>query len=121
MRGVFQGISPEIAESAKIDGAGPLRIFFQIMVPLIANGIVVVVIVNFVTCWGEFLLASTLTNDQSVRTLPVVLATTFGGIGQWAWPRLAAMYILVITPGIIVFALAQRWYMKGLQEGALKF
>lgn len=121
MRGVFQGISHEIAESAKIDGAGSLRIFFQIMVPLIANGIVVVVIVNFVTCWGEFLLAATLTNDQSVRTLPVVLATLFGGIGQWAWPRLAAMYIMVITPGIIIFAVAQRWYMKGLQEGALKF
>lgn len=121
MRGIFQGISPEIAESAKMDGAGPFRILVQIMIPLIANGLVVLVIVNFVTCWGEFLLAATLTNDQSVRTMPVVLATTFGGFGQWAWPRLAALYILVITPGIFIFAAAQRWYIKGLQEGALKF
>jgi multiple sugar transport system permease protein len=121
MRGIFQQISPEIAESAKIDGAGPVRILVQIMLPLIANGLVVLVIVNFVTCWGEFLLAATLTNDQAVRTLPVVLATAFGGFGQWAWPRLAALYILVITPGIFIFAAAQRWYIKGLQEGALKF
>lgn len=121
MRGVFEGVHPEIAESARMDGAGPLRIFLQIMLPLVANGIVVLVIVNFVTCWGEYLLAATLTNDESVRTLPVVLANAFGGFGQWAWPRLAALYIMVITPGIIIFALAQRWYIKGLQEGALKF
>lgn len=121
MRGIFEGIHPEIAESAKMDGAGPVRILLQIMLPLIANGIVVLVIVNFVTAWGEYLLAATLTNDQSVRTLPVVLANAFGGFGQWAWPRLAALYIMVITPGIIIFALAQRWYIKGLQEGALKF
>jgi ABC-type glycerol-3-phosphate transport system permease component len=121
MRGIFEGVHPEIAESAKIDGAGPVRILVQIMIPLIANGLVVLVIVNFVTAWGEYLLAATLTNDQSVRTLPVVLANAFGGFGQWAWPRLAALYIMVITPGIIIFALAQRWYIKGLQEGALKF
>lgn len=121
MRGVFEGVHPEIAESAKMDGAGPLRIFLQIMLPLVANGIVVLIIVNFVTAWGEYLLAATLTNDQSIRTLPVVLANAFGGFGQWAWPRLAALYIMVITPGIIIFAFAQRWYIKGLQEGALKF
>lgn len=121
MRGVFEGIHPEIAESAKMDGAGPVRILIQIMLPLIANGLVVLIIVNFVTAWGEYLLAATLTNDQSVRTLPVVLANAFGGFGQWAWPRLAALYIMVITPGIIIFAFAQRWYIKGLQEGALKF
>jgi ABC-type glycerol-3-phosphate transport system permease component len=67
------------------------------------------------------LLAYTLTNDQSVRTLPVVLATVTGGFGEWAWPRIAVVNITAITPGILTFAIAQRWYMKGLAEGALKF
>jgi ABC-type glycerol-3-phosphate transport system permease component len=120
MRGIYEQISYEIVEAAKIDGASSWRILWQIMVPLIANGVVVLVIVNFVTAWGEFLLAYTLTNDQSVRTLPVVLATTFGGFGEWAWPRLAAIYIIAIAPGLLTFAFAQRWYMKGLAEGALK-
>jgi len=120
MRSIYEQISYEIVEAAKIDGASSWRILWQIMVPLIANGIVVLVIVNFVTAWGEFLLAYTLTNDQSVRTLPVVLATTFGGFGEWAWPRLAAIYIMAIMPGLLTFAIAQRWYMKGLAEGALK-
>ena len=52
--------------------------------------------------------------------MPVVLASAFGGMGAWAWPRIAAVYIMVITPGIIVFAIAQRSYLKGLLEGALK-
>jgi len=120
MRGVFETISSEIADAAKIDGASSFRTLWEIMLPLIANGIVVLVVVNFVTAWGEYLLAATLTNDQSVRTMPVVLATTFGGFGEWAWPRISAVYIMAITPGIVAFALAQRWYMKGLLEGALK-
>jgi ABC-type glycerol-3-phosphate transport system permease component len=121
MRGMFEQISFEIVDAARIDGCGSWQTFWHVMLPLVKNGIVVLVIVNFVTAWGEYLLAYTLTNDQSVRTMPVVLASAFGGLGAWAWPRIAAVYIMVITPGIIVFAFAQRWYMKGLLEGALKF
>jgi ABC-type glycerol-3-phosphate transport system permease component len=120
MRGIFEQISPEMVDAAKMDGASSWRTLRSIMLPLAANGIVVLVIVNFVTAWGEYLLAVTLTNDQSVRTFPVVLVTTFGGFGEWAFPRVAAMYIMAILPGIITFAIAQRWYMKGLMEGALK-
>lgn len=120
MRGIFEQISSEIIEAAKIDGASSWRTLREILLPLIANGLVVLVIVNFVTAWGEYLLAITLTNDQEVRTLPVVLASAFGGMGEWDWPRIAAVYIMAILPGIIGFAIAQRWYMKGLLEGALK-
>jgi ABC-type glycerol-3-phosphate transport system permease component len=121
MRGIYEQISHEIVDAARIDGASSWRILWQIMLPLIVNGLVVLVIVNFVSAWGEYLLAITLTNDQSVRTLPVVLAVTFGGFGEWAFPRIAAVYIMAILPGLLGFALAQRWYMKGLQEGALKY
>jgi ABC-type glycerol-3-phosphate transport system permease component len=120
MRGMFETVPTEIADAAKIDGAGPMRALLGIMLPMVRNGIVVVIIVNFVAAWGEYLLANTLMNDQSARTLPVVLATASGGMGAWVWPRLAAVYVMAITPGLIAFAIAQRWYMKGLQEGALK-
>ena len=120
MRGVFEQISHELVDAARIDGAGAWRTLLSILLPLTRNGIVVVIIVNFVSAWGEYLLAVTLTNDQEVRTLPVVLAGAFGGMGQWAWPRIAAVYVMAIAPGLAAFALTQRWYMKGLQEGALK-
>jgi ABC-type glycerol-3-phosphate transport system permease component len=120
MRGIFEQISPEILDAAKIDGASSWRILTVILLPLVINGLVVLIIINFVTAWGEYLLAVTLTNDQSVRTLEVVLATSFGGFGDWTWPRTAAVYVMAITPGIVGFAFVQRWYMKGLLEGALK-
>ena len=120
MRGIFQQIPSELVEASRIDGCGPWRTLVAVLLPLLTNGIVVVVIVTFVGAWGEYLLAITLTNDQSVRTIPVVLASALGGMGQWAWPRIAAVYMLTITPGIVVFALLQRLYFKGLIEGALR-
>jgi len=120
MRGIFEQISAEILDAAKIDGASSWRILTVILLPLVINGLVVLIIINFVTAWGEYILAVTLTNDQSVRTLEVVLATSFGGFGDWTWPRTAAVYVMAIAPGIIGFAFVQRWYMKGLLEGALK-
>ncbi|CAN5510951.1 carbohydrate ABC transporter permease [soil metagenome] len=120
MRGVFQTVSTEIVDSSRIDGASSFRALLGILLPLVRNGVVVVIIVNFVAAWGEYLLALTLMNDASQRTLPVFIATASGGLGAWLWPRIAALYIIAIIPALIAFAVAQRWYMKGLQEGALK-
>ncbi len=120
MRGMFQTVPREIYDAATVDGAGRMRTLLTIMLPMVKNGIVVVIIVNFVTAWGEYLLAKTLNTNQSAQTLPVMLSMATGGMGAWVWPRLAAVYVMAITPGLIAFAFAQRWYMKGLQEGALK-
>jgi len=120
MRGVFETIPKELPESARVDGASSFMILWRIMLPLVRNGIIVVLLTSFIAAWGEWLLANTLTNDQDKRTFPVVIAGALGGMGAWQWPNIAAVYVVGITPGLIAFALVQRWYMKGLQEGALK-
>ena len=120
MRSMFQLIPHAMIEAAKMDGAGHWRILWSIGLPMVRNGLVVVFIVNFVTAWGEFLLCSTLTNDQDRRTMPVVLAAAQGGLGQWTWPALAAVYVIVVAPGIIAFAFAQKLFFKGLAEGVVK-
>jgi ABC-type glycerol-3-phosphate transport system permease component len=120
MRSVFQLVPNDLIAAAEIDGAGTWRTLWVVGLPLAKNGLVVILIVNFVTAWGEYLLCSTLTNDQSVRTVPVVLAAVQGGLGQWAWPRIAAVYVIVVTPGIIAFTFAQKLFFRGLMEGALK-
>jgi ABC-type glycerol-3-phosphate transport system permease component len=120
MRSMFQLVPHEIVESAKIDGAGHLRTLWEIGLPMVRNGLVVVFIVNFVAAWGEYLLGVTLIDDEAKRTMPVVLAAAQGGQGQWAWPNLAAVYVIVVTPGIIAFTFAQKLFFKGLLEGALK-
>jgi ABC-type glycerol-3-phosphate transport system permease component len=120
MRGVFETVPKELVDSARLDGANSLRVLGGIMLPLVRNGIVVVIVVNFVAAWGEYLLALTLMNDANKRTLPVFIVSTSGGVGASLWPRVAALYIMAILPALITFGIAQRWFMKGLQEGALK-
>jgi ABC-type glycerol-3-phosphate transport system permease component len=120
MRSMFQLVPREIIESAKMDGAGAWRILWEVGVPMVRNGLVVIFIVNFVAAWGEYLLCVTLIDDEAKRTMPVVLAAAQGGQGQWAWPNLAAVYVIVVAPGILAFAFAQKLFFKGLMEGALK-
>ena len=120
MRSVFQLVPHEVIEAAKVDGAGAWRTLLTIALPMARNGLVVVFIVNFVTAWGEFLLCSTLTNDQAARTMPVVLAGAQGGLGQWTWPNLAAVYVIVVLPGLIAFTFAQKLFFKGMMEGVVK-
>jgi len=120
MRSMFQLIPHAMIEAAKMDGASHSRILWSIGLPMVRNGLVVIFIVNFVTAWGEFLLCSTLTNDQERRTMPVVLAAAQGGLGQWTWPALAAVYVIVVAPGIVAFAFAQKLFFKGLAEGVVK-
>lgn len=120
MRGVFQGIPRDIVDSTKVDGASSLRALIGVVLPLVRNGVVVVMIVNFNAAWGEYLLARTLMNDAMNRTLPVFISGASGGIGALARPGISALYVLAIVPSLIFFGIAQHWYMKGLQEGALK-
>ena len=120
MRSMFQLVPHEMIEAARIDGCGHLRTLWMIGLPMVRNGLVVIFIVNFVAAWGEYLLCLTLVDDEMRRTMPVVLAAAQGGQGQWAWPNLAAVYIIVVAPGIIAFTFAQRFFFKGLMEGVLK-
>lgn len=120
MRGVFETIPKELPESARVDGAASFTILWRIMLPLVRNGVIVVLITNFIAAWGEWLLANTLLNDQDKRTFPVVIAAANAGFGQWSWPNIAAIFVVGILPGLVTFAFVQRWYMRGLQEGALK-
>jgi ABC-type glycerol-3-phosphate transport system permease component len=120
MRGVFETIPKELTESARVDGAGSFMILRRIMLPLVRNGVIVVLITNFIAAWGEWLLANTLTNDQEQRTLTVVIASANAGFGQLVWPDIAAIYVVAILPGLLAFLLVQRWYLRGLQEGAIK-
>jgi ABC-type glycerol-3-phosphate transport system permease component len=120
MRSMFQLVPHEVIESARIDGAGHLRTLWEVGLPMVRNGLVVIFIVNFVAAWGEYLYCLTLIDDEAKRTMPVVLAAAQGGQGQWSWPNLAAVYVIVVLPGIIAFTFAQKLFFKGLLEGALK-
>jgi ABC-type glycerol-3-phosphate transport system permease component len=114
MRGVFQTVPREIVDSARLDGASSLRTLLGVLLPMVTNGVIVVVILSFIMAWGEYLLAATLMNDRDTRTLAVELSG--GGVG----PGSAALLIIAMLPGLIAFVIAQNWFLKGLQDGALR-
>jgi ABC-type glycerol-3-phosphate transport system permease component len=120
MRSMFHLVPREVIDAARVDGAGHWRTLWMVGLPMVRNGHVVIFIVNFVAAWGEYLLRVTLIDDEARRTMPVVLAAAQGGQGYWAWPNLAAVYIIVTTPGLVAFAFAQRLFFKGLAEGVTK-
>jgi len=114
MRGVFQTVPREIIDSAKLDGAGALRTLLGVLLPMVVNGVIVVVILSFTMAWGEYLLAATLMNDRDSRTLAV-------GLGQsGVSPGAAALLVIALLPALIAFGIAQHWFLKGLQDGALR-
>ena len=121
MRSVFLSIPSELEDAARIDGASAWAIFQRIMLPLGANGVVVVTILNFINIWGEYLIARTLTLEKA-RTLTVGIAlvqpTT---TGSWHFGTVMAAYMLMFFPAFVVLVLVQRWFMKGLTEGAIKW
>lgn len=120
MRSVFQQVPEEILQAARVDGAGPWTSLRYVVLPLVTNGVIVVAMITFILAWGEYLFVLTLTSDREMQTLPVALASAIGGTGQWAWPNIASVYIMAISPAFLLFALTQRRFMRGLQEGALK-
>ncbi len=120
MTGVFRAIPKELMEAARADGCSTPRTFLQIVLPLCGNGLIVVGMLTFIAMWGEFLLAYTLTSTPNARTLTVGMAGATAGTGVWEWPRIAAVYSVMIVPPIVLFVGLQKWFMKGLMEGALR-
>jgi multiple sugar transport system permease protein len=120
MRSVFVSIPGELEDAARIDGCGTLQTFLRIMLPLAAMGIVVVTILNFIANWGEYVVARTLTYEYA-RTLPVAIATLQPQTGEWHFSTVTAAYMLMFGPPFVVMAVVQRWFMKGLTEGGIKF
>jgi ABC-type glycerol-3-phosphate transport system permease component len=120
MRSVYLNIPGELEDAARIDGCGTLQIFLRIMLPLSAMGIVVITILNFISTWGEYLVARTLTYEAA-RTLPVAIATLQPQTGEWHFSTVTAAYMLMFAPPFLVMLLVQRWFIKGLTEGGIKF
>lgn len=127
MRQTFLALPTELEEAAIIDGANPWQLFTRIEVPLVTGGMVVVAILTFITSWGDYLFTLTMIDSPEKMTLSVAIAA----ISDWSsalfqssafatYGAQAAGQVLLMLPVIVVFILLQRWFVRGLQEGALK-
>lgn len=119
LRGFVAAVPKELEEAASIDGAGPVRTFFTVLLPLVAPGLVATSIFSFITAWNEFVFAFTFLDDESKYTLPIMLQYFFGRSGNEWGPIMAASTLLTV-PVIAFFLLVQRRMVSGLTSGAVK-
>jgi multiple sugar transport system permease protein len=116
--GYFDSIPRALDEAALVDGCGPLRALFRVVIPAAIPGIVTVAIYAFMTAWSEVLFASVMTNDTT-RTLAVGLRD-YSTQTDVYWNQIMAASIVVSIPVVAGFLLMQRFLVAGLTAGAVK-
>jgi|AraplaMF_Cvi_mMF_1032049.scaffolds.fasta_scaffold00060_50 multiple sugar transport system permease protein/raffinose/stachyose/melibiose transport system permease protein len=119
MRGFMANLPLTLEEAAAIDGAGPLRTFFEIILPLCRPGIVATAVFVLIVTWQEFLFALSFTSTKEMRTLPVGVNDYIGQYGI-RYGELMASSVLISLPVVLVFFLLQRQFVAGLTAGAVK-
>jgi arabinogalactan oligomer/maltooligosaccharide transport system permease protein len=119
LKGYFDTIPKDLEEAALIDGAGPARIFWRIVLPLATPAIAVTALFSFMTGWNEFILAATFMDKETLYTAPVGLRFFVGGFSQ-QWGYFAAGAIVVSIPVVALFLFLQKYIVSGLTAGSVK-
>jgi multiple sugar transport system permease protein len=119
MRSFMVGVPPSIIEAAKVDGAGLVRSFLSIVVPVSKNSLITAGLFTFLFAWSDFLFALTLTTKGDVR--PVTLGIyTYLGTQVQNWGAVMATAVLSAIPAIVLLVIAQRYIAAGATGGAVK-
>ena len=117
----MRGLPKELEEAAIMDGCGPLRIIFQVFMPLLWPALVSTGLLAFIGAWNEFLFALTFVNEDSERTVPVSISLITGATAyEVPWGSIMAASVIVTVPLVILVLLFQRKTVSGLTAGAVK-
>ncbi|MEV4757958.1 carbohydrate ABC transporter permease [Micromonospora sp. NPDC049559] len=119
LRGFVAAVPKDLEEAAAIDGANRFQVFWRILLPLVAPGLVATSIFSFITAWNELIFALTFISTENRYTAPVAL-TFFFGRDDTAWGAVMAASTLLTLPVMIFFVVVQRRMVTGLTAGAVK-
>ncbi|MFC3815583.1 carbohydrate ABC transporter permease [Lysobacter sp. GCM10012299] len=119
VRQYARSIPDELLEAARIDGAGEVRIFFQIVLPVLKPILVTLAIFVFLASWNDFMWPLIVLSDKSLQTLPVALATLSREHVQDNEMMMAGSVVTVL-PVLLLFLALQRYYLQGLLVGSVK-
>lgn len=117
--GFFRAIPREIDEAAQIDGCGPVRTLWAVILPLVAPGLVAVAIIVFILVYNDFLIPLLLTQSAESQTLPVGIALMQGG-REVMFGQTAAASLAGLLPVYLLALFLQRWLIGGLTQGSVK-
>jgi sn-glycerol 3-phosphate transport system permease protein len=114
-RQFFLTVPDELVEAAKMDGAGPIRFFFDVLLPLSRNNVAALATIMFLWAWNQYLWPLLVTTDPSRATAVIELKRLIpneGGIPEWNVAM--AGTLIVMMPTLVVVVLMQRWFVRGL-------
>jgi trehalose/maltose transport system permease protein len=117
----FRSLPRELEEAAYVDGASPLKVFWDILLPLTMPGLVSTGLLAFIAAWNEFLFALTFTVTDTMKTVPVVISQ-FAGTSAFEqpWGSIMAGSMVVTIPLVILVMIFQYRIVEGLTAGAVK-
>jgi multiple sugar transport system permease protein len=119
MRQFFRGIPFELEEAARVDGAGPLRTFLQIILPLSRSAVAVLTVFTFIGFWNSYLWPLIVVNDYGyLGTLPIGLATFSGQFGT-RWDLQMAASVIAMIPTALIVILLQKHLVKGIATAGI--
>ncbi|MCA9893311.1 MAG: carbohydrate ABC transporter permease [Anaerolineae bacterium] len=113
LRQHFKTLPMDLDEAARMDGASALRIWWNIIMPMSKTAIAAISIFIFLNTWNDFLWPLVVTNSEEMRTVPVGL-NSFQGQYNVRWNLLMAAAVVAMLPVLIVYAFAQKWFIRGI-------
>jgi sn-glycerol 3-phosphate transport system permease protein len=116
-RQFFLTVPDELVEAARIDGAGPMRFFKDILLPLSMTSVAALFVIQFIYGWNQYLWPLLMTTDEGMYPVVMGIKRMFGG-GDAAneWNVIMATAILAMIPPAVVVLLMQKWFVKGLVD-----
>ena len=116
-RQFFLTVPDELAEAARIDGAGPMRFFRDVLLPLSKTSIAALFVIQFIYGWNQYLWPLLITSDESMYTVVIgIKRMIVGGDAANEWNLIMATAMLAMLPPALVVLLMQKWFVKGLVE-----
>lgn len=118
-RNYFANVPNELVEAARVDGAGLLGIFFQVMLPLSIPAFVVVGIFQFTNIWNEFLFGLTVINNPNEQPITVALNNLSGSFSI-QWNVVMAGAVLTALPTLLIYIILGKYFVRGIMAGSVK-
>jgi sn-glycerol 3-phosphate transport system permease protein len=116
-RQFFMTVPDELAEAARVDGAGPMRFFWDVLLPLSKTTMAALFVIQFIYGWNQYLWPLLVTTDESMYTTVIGIKRMIaGGDAVNEWNLIMSTAILAMLPPALVVMLMQRWFVKGLVE-----
>ncbi len=120
MRQHFLTIPKDLEDAARIDGAGPMKFLFQILVPISKSMIGAVAVINFVYAWNLYLWPLIVTNSNEMKTVQVGLKMLMSNQSSNDWGVIMAGTLIALAPALLLFFFVQKLFVRGIASSGLK-